>query len=125
MGEISACRRGASQSAIMSEETAQQPPRVYTPRVFSSIRRDHTKSEHREPQVKKDVVFHVDKKDTWRKIDVCPCFKEESFYPQVVTLFDCLNRNFGERSECAAEQTAVDMAIMADIKAKQNSSKAV
>ena len=69
--------------------------------------------------VKTDSVYVIDKKDSWRKIDVCPCFKEESFYPQVVGLFDCLNANFGERQNCMSEQQAVDVAIMADMKAKQ------
>lgn len=112
---------------------------VYAPRVFQSMNQDgvRTSSKSKFPSVKTDKVYQVDKRSTWRKIDVCPCFKEvwlcvglslpllttleqESFYPQVVSLFDCLNANFGERSACAAQQTDVDNAIIADIRAKRS-----
>lgn len=95
--------------------------RVYVPRIYSSMNTDgvRTTSKSTFPRVKQDRVFQVDKRSTWRKIDVCPCFKEESFYPQVVSLFDCLNANFGERSMCAVQQTNVDQAIIADIRAKR------
>lgn len=71
------------------------------------------------PAVKTDRVFRVAKQSTWRKIDVCPCFKDESFFPQVTTLFACLNQHYGDRGMCRAEQTAVDEAIMADIRSKR------
>jgi hypothetical protein len=112
--------------------------RVYVPRIYQSFNSDgvRTSSKSTFPSVKTDKVYQVDKRSTWRKVEVCPCFKEvcplvigeavsdvafvqESFYPQVVSLFDCLNANFGERSACAAQQTDVDNAIIADIRAKR------
>jgi hypothetical protein len=46
-------------------------------------------------------------------------FEQESFYPQVVSLFDCLNAHYGEKSFCATEQAGVDQAIIADIRQKR------
>jgi hypothetical protein len=113
-------RIGVYLAVTMSEDQ-----RVYSPQVFTFAKRPakarETSKVFNVPSVKSDVVFQVDKKHTWRKIDVCPCFKEESFYPQVVSLFDCLNANFGERSNCEQQQRDVDIAIMADIKVKQQS----
>lgn len=99
------------------------PPRVFSYARPSGIERTRGKAAVSEPSVKSDTVYHVDRRDTWRKLDVCPCFKDESFYPQVVSLFACLNANFGERSPCEAEQVEVDKAILADMRDKR--SKAV
>ena len=94
---------------------------VYTPQVFSLANHDgvrmHNKSKF--PSVKTDTVYRVDKRATWRKIDVCPCFAGESFYPQVVSLFDCLNANYGVRQQCTAQQQELDVAILTDIRSKR------
>jgi hypothetical protein len=94
---------------------------VYVPRVFSTANQDgvRTHSKSKFPSVKIDTVYRVDKRATWRKIDVCPCFGGESFFPQVVGLFDCLNANYGVRQHCAAQQQELDKAILADIRAKR------
>jgi hypothetical protein len=63
--------------------------RVYTPSVFV-VQNNTNKHARDAPPVrphnptKTDTVFMVGVRDTWKQIEVCPCFKEESFYPQVV-----------------------------------------
>ncbi len=98
---------------------------VYVPRVFSRLNQDGVRnsSKHKFPGVKTDTVFQLDKRATWRKIEVCPCFAEESYYPQVVGLFDCLNANYGVRDQCAAQQLELDKAIIADLRAKRAASE--
>ncbi len=94
---------------------------VYVPRVFSVANQDgvRTHSKSKFPSIKTDTVYRVDKRSTWRKIDVCPCFAGEVFYPQVVSLFDCLYANYGVRQQCAAQQLELDRAILADIRSKR------
>jgi hypothetical protein len=118
-------RTGKCSFPRMSSSDAREQKQRIAPRVFSYARpagNDHTRHKAasiEQASVKTDTVYHVDRRDTWRKIDVCPCFKEESFYPQVVSLFACLNTNFGERSPCEAEQLEVDKAILADMRDKR------
>ena len=64
---------------------------------------------------KTDVVFHVDKRSTYREMSVCPCFEDEPFYPAVVSYFDCLNRTYGEKSKCVTEEMTFKEAVRASL----------